>query len=373
MNDPLQPETDQTYQFTPHYKKAKKIIIFAAVLIALSVIGGVYFLILSTKNQYALTSFTQISTFTPTSIPTPFPFRDITIPYLRERSYQSSLGDLEKISESGNYTSYVTNYDSDGLKISGLLTKPLGEMPSQGWPAIIFVHGYIPPKTYQTTSQYSDYVDYLARNGFVIFKIDLRGHGNSEGEPSGAYYSSDYIVDVLNAYNALESSPFVNPKKIGLWGHSMAGNVVLRSMASKPTIPAVVIWAGAVYSYVDFREYGISDASYQPPQMSSERVRKRQQLLDTYGQPSEESFFWNQVAPTNYLSELKGAIQIHHAADDDVVDIAYSRNLISLLSKTSVPNEFHEYPQGGHNLTGSSFTLAMDNTIEFFRKYLDSK
>lgn len=321
--------------------------------------------------------------------PTPMPFNEITIPYLRDRTYTSTLGPLEELSQNANYTSFLTSYDSDGLKVNGLLTIPRDSSVSpqvtdssnqnilrndiKKYPAIIFIHGYIPPKQYQTTQNYASYVDYLARNGFVVFKIDLRGHANSEGEPSGAYYSSDYIIDTLNAYAALQKTDFVNPEKIGLWGHSMAGNVVMRSFAAKPTIPAVVVWAGAVYSYKDFGEYGISDSSYQLPQMNTERVRKRQQLLATYGEPKSGNQFWDLVAPTTFLDDLKGAVQLHHATNDNVVDIRYSKNLNEFLNKTSVEHEFHEYATGGHNLSDASFTQAMQQTVDFFKKHLTEK
>src|SRR5579862_4305149 len=140
----------------------------------------------------------------PTS--TPYPFEDLTIPYLRKLTFKSSLGDLQQIDQNDSYTSYLTSYTSEGLKINGLLTVPTGTPPDNGWPAIVFVHGYIPPKQYTTLSGYVDYVDYLARNGFVVFKIDLRGNGDSEGEPAGAYYSAGYVIDTLNAYAALQSA-----------------------------------------------------------------------------------------------------------------------------------------------------------------------
>ena len=305
------------------------------------------------------------------TLPIPFPFQEMTIPYLRARDYKSSLGDLEKFADNGSYTSYLTSYDSDGLKINGLLTQPKGEKPSGGWPAIIFIHGYIPPTQYQTTVNYSSYADYLARNGFVVFKIDLRGHNESEGEASGAYYSGDYIIDTLNAYTALQTSDLVNPKKIGLWGHSMAGNVVLRSLAAKPQIPAVVIWSGAVYTYSDMQEFGINDGSYRPPQNATERQRKRQELREQYGDFSPDSEFWKQVAATNYLNDIKGKIQINHTINDDVVPIGYSRNLNKLLDETKVIHELNEYSFGGHNFTGAVFTQAMEKTIEFFRKNLE--
>ena len=300
----------------------------------------------------------------------PLPFEELTIPFLKSRSYTSNLGELVLSSQSGTYSSYLTSYSSDNLKVEGLLTVPVGEKPEGGFPAIIFVHGYIPPTQYQTLTKYQDYVDYLARNGFVVFKIDLRGHGNSEGDASGAYYSSDYVVDVLSARVALQNSDFVNPTRIGLWGHSMAGNVIFRAAAAAPDVKAVVIWAGAVYSYEDLQKYGLDDNSYRPPANDTERQRKRQELFDRYGQFNPRSDFWTKVVATNYISEFEGAIQLHHAVDDTVVNIGYSRDLKSVLDNTLVKHELFEYPSGGHNMTGSAFGVAMGRTVSFFRENL---
>lgn len=298
--------------------------------------------------------------------PTPFPFSDMTIPDLRARDYVSSLGDLQEYSDNSNYTSYVTSYDSDGLKIYGLLTKPKGEMPARGWPAVVFVHGYIPPQEYSTTQKYNDYVNYLANRGLVVFKIDLRGHGSSEGQAFGAYYSSDYIIDTLNAHAALQSSGFVDPERIGLWGHSMAGNVVFRSFVARPEVKKVVIWAGAVYTYEDFQDFRIQDTSYQPPSDESERRQRREKLFNTHGEFDPEDDFWKQIVPTNYLDGVDGAVHVHHAINDSVVDIRYSRNLMQVLEGTRIEHELFEYISGGHNLTGVSFTQAMQRTADFY-------
>jgi len=312
----------------------------------------------------------KITTFRENPIPTPFPFIELTVPYLRQKTYESSLGELERRSQYQTYTSYLTSYTSDGLKINGLLTQPIGEPPVGGWPAIIFIHGYIPPTLYKTESNYVSYVDYLAKNGFVVFKIDLRGHADSEGKPGGAYYSAEYSVDVLNAYSALQKSGFVHPDKIGLWGHSMAGNVIMRSLSIKPEIPAAVIWAGAVYTYDDMKKYGIDDNSYRPPSSDTERQRKRRELFDTYGEFNPKSEFWQQVVPTNYLGDFDGAIQFHHAVDDAVVNIGYSRDVVKLFDEANITAELHEYQSGGHNLTGVSFNEAMQRTAAFFLKNL---
>ena len=346
-------------------------------LVVLVILGGiaVYYLTLGNSLKTSESSEVNISPKEIVSAavlpsPSPFLFQELTIPYLRNKEYNSMLGELERYTDNGTYTSYVTSYSSDGLKINGLLTQPKGEEPEGGWPAIIFIHGYIPPTSYRTTEKYVDHVNYLARNGFVVFKIDLRGHGNSEGEASGAYYSSDYIIDVLNARAALQRSDFVNPDKIGLWGHSMAGNVILRTLAVKGEIPAASIWGGAVYTYLDMTELGIQDGSYQPPSNQTERQKRRQLLRDTYGDPPGGNPFWDEVIATNYLGDMKGAIQLNHAVNDDVVSVEYSRVLNKLLDLTSIPHELKEYPGGGHNISNPGFTPAMQNTVEFFSKYL---
>ena len=302
--------------------------------------------------------------------PTPFLFQELTILYMRGRSYESSLSGLEKISENANYTSYLTSFMSDGLRINGLLTIPKGEMPDEGWPAVVFVHGYIPPSQYRTKQNYVSYVDFLARNNLVVFKIDLRGHDQSEGEAGGAYYSADYVTDTLSAYEALGRAEFVNDNRVGLWGHSMGGNVVFRSFVVRRDIPAVVIWAGAVYTYEDFGRYRISDNSYRPPSQAMQRRRYREELMRTYGEFSTESWFWRQVVPTNYLEGVDGVLQLNHAVDDAVVSVGYSRDLVKILDNTDIIHELNEYASGGHNISGEMFYRAMQNTVDFYQKNL---
>ncbi|HLB51814.1 MAG TPA: alpha/beta fold hydrolase [Patescibacteria group bacterium] len=344
-------------------------------LILIMIAGGIVvfllYLYIEKNHYYNITpEFSVSESKNNNTAPEPVPFEELTIPYLRSRKYTSTLGIMEIISENGSYVSYLTSYLSDGFKVYGQLTQPTGKKPEDGWPAIIFIHGYIPPAQYQTLVNYSSYVDYLARNGFVVFKIDLRGHGKSEGEPRGGYYSSDYVIDVLNAYAALQSSKFADKQKIGLWGHSMAGNVAFRSAVADKEIPAVVIWSGAVYTYEDLQEYGINDNSYRPPSEDSPGRRKRNELFETYGQFNSESDFWKQVVPVNYLAGVETAFQLNHAVNDNVVTVEYSRNLAKILNEISLVYELKEYFGGGHNMTGNSFNQAMRNTVEFFKKYL---
>ncbi|MBK8797420.1 MAG: alpha/beta fold hydrolase [Anaerolineales bacterium] len=189
--------------------------------------------------------------------------------------------------DGANYAQYIASYISEGNKIYGLLTIPFGDASEKGFKAIVFNHGYIPPDQYRTTERYEAYVDALARSGFVVFKIDLRGFGNSEGEPTGTYFSPDYTIDAIAALKSLQTLAYVDPEGIGMWGHSMAGNLVLRAMLIEPAIKAGVIWAGAVYSYDDFSRYSIEDPSYDPTAADVSASRQiGQQIRETYGPPN---------------------------------------------------------------------------------------
>ena len=55
----------------------------------------------------------------------------------------------------------------------------------------MFNHGYIAPEAYKSTERYLAYVDMLARHGYIVYKIDYRGHDRSEGDAKGAYSDQD--------------------------------------------------------------------------------------------------------------------------------------------------------------------------------------
>lgn len=309
---------------------------------------------------------------TPEATETPFTVgSELTIATLRELNIEGSDILIEEVLDNGtNYSRYIASYISEGNKIYGLLTIPFGDVPEGGFKAIVFNHGYIPPDSYQTTERYVAYVDALALSGFVVFKIDLRGHGDSEGEPSGSYFSPAYTIDAITALRSLQRMDIIDPEGIGMWGHSMAGNLVLRAMLIEPDIQAGVIWAGAVYSYDDFVTYGISDTSFVPSQTPTTGSSRRREIFDTYGAPNLAEPFWQAVSLTNNIEYLENPVQLHHAVDDDVVSVAYSRDLSTVLAETGHTYESYEYDGGGHNIGSPSFDLAMSRTIAFFLAYL---
>ena len=326
---------------------------------------------------------TQIASPTSTINPTPVENEvdfevgsEITIKYLRDLEINGSeITFEEKLADRSNYHQHLVSYISEGSKIYGLLTIPFGESPEGGFKAIVFNHGYIPPTDYRTTERYIAYVDHLARSGFVVFKIDYRGHGDSQGEPSGSYFSPGYTIDSIAALKSLQMMDIIDPQGIGMWGHSMAGNLVLRAMLIEPDIKAGVILAGAVYSYDDFVEYGITDNTYRPPatpetQGGSVRRSRSREIIEEFGLPDTQVDYWQAVSLTENIAYLKSPLQLHHAEDDAVVNIGYSIDLSAVLLENGKEFEFYSYEGGGHNLISPYFNQAIQRTVEFFRNNL---
>ncbi len=297
---------------------------------------------------------------------------ELTIDALLKRDIEGSPITIEQQLEDGaNYARYIASYLSEGNKIYGLLTVPFGDPPEDGFKAIVFNHGYIPPDQYRTTERYVAYVDALARAGFVVFKIDMRGFGNSEGEPTGTYFSPAYTIDAISALKSLQTLDYVDPEGIGMWGHSMAGNLVLRAMLIEPAIKAGVIWAGAVYSYDDMTRYSIDDPSYNPSSVATTSSRRiGQQIREMYGPPDTAVPYWKAVSLTEHIDLLQAPLQLHHALNDTVVSPGYSDDLAAALNVAGKSYEYYQYDSGGHNIASPAFTEAMRRTIEFFQLHL---
>ena len=273
----------------------------------------------------------------------------------------------EELAAGANYRRYYVYYLSEGFKIYALLTIPDGDVPADGWPGIVFNHGYIPPNEYRSTEKYEGYVDRLARSGYVIFRIDYRGHGHSEGSAQGAYGDPGYEVDVLNAVASLKRHPQVNPKKIGMWGHSMGGYLTLRTMVISDSVKAGVIWSGVVGDYPDLL-YKWPEGPGAVPTPGDAR-KWMSDWPTKFGTPEENPTFWNSISANSYLADLSGPLQLHYGTADADVPPQFSETLAEQMRAAGRAVEIYAYQGDDHNLS-SYFNLAMDRTIAFFDSIL---
>jgi len=311
--------------------------------------------------------------YTSPQVTTPTPTFPLNIQAMRARQYPGSSIVIEQVLEPGsNYTRVIASYKSDGLKIFALLTIPQGIKPETGWPVIVFNHGYIPPEQYRTTERYIAYVDSFARSGYIVFRPDYRGHGESEGIPEGAYYSPAYTIDVLNAVSSMQKYSEADPERVGMWGHSLGGNIALRSIVTKiGEIKAAVIWGGVVGSYDDLVSRWRRVTPWQPsPREAALRRSSRQKLFEKYGSPSANLEFWNSIDPTAHVDEITTPVQIHHGTSDEEVPVAFAESLYGKLKTAGKVAELYTYEGGDHNISDPFFSTAMARSIEFFDRYL---
>ena len=291
----------------------------------------------------------------------------IFIDSLRLGTYPGSNIKIEETLEPGsNYNRYIASYQSEGFKIYGLLTIPSSDKPKSGYPFIVFLHGYIPPSQYQTTDRYVAYQDGFAKNGFITYKIDLRGHGNSEGQPVNSHFSQAYVVDTLNAIASLKKYPQADPALIGIWGHSNGGEIGLKTMVVSKEIDAAVFWAGVVGSSQGMLETYNKDIPF------LNLDKETPDLVKQYGLPSQNPKFWQQLDPYTYLKDIGGPIQLHHGTADESVPIELSIQLKEALDKANKKVELYQYPNADHNLTNPAFDPAMERSVQFFKQHLSS-
>ncbi len=321
-------------------------------------------------------SATPRTTAPPTATPAFVASQDpnpLQINVMRQKSYPGSAITFERTLAPGpNYDQYVVSYRSDGYKIYALMTIPLGSRPADGWPVIIFNHGYIPPAQYVTTERYVAYVAAIASSGYIVFKPDYRGHGRSQGPTTGGGYGAPgYTDDVLNALASLQAYPAADPDRIGMWGHSMGGSITLRAMVVSKAVKAGVIWAGAVGPYPDVFALGTAPYAARSPgeTVPDGPLGWRQRLTAEYGTPAQNPRFWASISPNSYLAGISGPLQLHHSLTDPEISVAASRLLYQELRAAGKPAELYMYPKDDHNLS-ANFVTAMQRSIAFFDKYV---
>lgn len=85
--------------------------------------------------------------------------------------------------------------------------------------------------------------DYLTRNGIAVLRYDDRGVGESKGNPTLST-SADFANDGAAAIAYLKTRKEINPKKIGIIGHSEGGMIAPMLAANDKSLAFLVLLAG---------------------------------------------------------------------------------------------------------------------------------
>lgn len=143
------------------------------------------------------------------------------------------------------YTSTDVSFVNDAAKIDlqGTFSVPHGKGP---FPAVVLVAGSGPQDRDENVFNHKLFLvlaDHLARQGIAVLRYDKRGVGKSGGVYKGAT-TFDFASDTEAALRFLRTRAEVDPRKIGIVGHS-EGGVIAPVVATKdPAIAFVVLLAG---------------------------------------------------------------------------------------------------------------------------------
>jgi dienelactone hydrolase len=188
---------------------------------------------------------------------------------------------VHAVDETDAYTRYKVSYaslpgDPVVSRIAAWLLVPHGATAPR--PAIVTLHQTIPqgkdePAGIDASLPWMAYADYYARRGYVALAPDAVGYGE---RTRGCYANSGYelgdawpllrphpqmtllglmLFDVTRAIDYLEGRPEVDPKRIGVIGHSQGGILVNGVLGLEPRFKVGIASCG----YGIFRQDGYYD------------------------------------------------------------------------------------------------------------------
>lgn len=264
---------------------------------------------------------------------------------LRTREYTGSAITVEQtLPHQSGFTPYIVSYVSDGLKIYAAMNVPDGNGP---FPVIILNHGYFNASSFSTGDGTKAMAEILARNGYLTLASDYRGHGKSEDDGQGSRgHRPEYAIDVLNLIASVKNLDKVSPDRIGMWGHSMGGEVALRVAEVTNELKAIVLWAPTTTRYSDNAFSG------------------RRQPAPSSNPVSDKS------SPMNYLQYVSTPISLHQGLVDTEVKPESTKQLNEALKNEGKSVEYFEYPGQDHNFRNLGWDEISRRTLTFFDKYL---
>jgi len=141
------------------------------------------------------------------------------------------------------YEEEEVTYTNGDVRLAGTLT-----FPSEGgpFPAAILISGSGPQDRNEEVFGHKPFLvlsDHLSRAGIAVLRVDDRGVGGSGGSTSEST-TEDFAGDVLAGIAFLKNRPEVDPKRIGLIGHSEGGIIAPLVASRSDDVAFVIMLAG---------------------------------------------------------------------------------------------------------------------------------
>ena len=253
-------------------------------------------------------------------------------------------------------TEYGTLKANDGQTLYYSMLKPRNFSAARRYPVMLSTYGG--PHAQHVSRKWGNLFDqYMAQQGFVVFRLDNRGSSRRERSFTDAIYGAlgkHEVEDQISGIDWLAQQSFVDPKRIGVFGWSYGGFMSLRLLAAASNKLAMGV---AVAPVTDWSLY---DTHY------------TEQFVGAT--PKQDPAAYAQSGVFAHLDGLTAPLLLVHGMADDNVLFSNSTRLIDALVNQGVQFDLMTYPGGKHGISGRKAQVHVYRTIEaFFKRQLGTQ
>ena len=236
------------------------------------------------------------------------------------------------------------------------LTKPSPFDPARRYPVLVHVYGG--PGVQRVRRDFPPLIQQiLAQAGFAVFELDNRGGSNRHKGFEDAIHGELGRIEVddqLAGVDYLRSLAWVDRQRIGVFGHSYGGYMVLKCLgraAGTGTFAAGV-------SIAPVTRWELYDTHY------TERY---------LGTPEDNPAGYARSSVFPAVEAIDVPLLLMHGMADDNVLFSHSTELMRVLQDAGVPFELMTYPGSKHALQERSVAIHRYRyLLEFFGRNLRS-
>jgi dipeptidyl-peptidase-4 len=244
----------------------------------------------------------------------------------------------------------------DGTPLNAFMIKPPDFDPSKTYPVLIYTYGG--PGSQIVANSWKKGIGRLwhqlmAQHGFLVFGLDNRGTGGRGTEWMWTVYRKlgEYEVkDHLSGVKYLQTLPYVDGDRIGIWGWSYGGYTTCMCMLKEPDSFKVGV---AVAAVTDWKNY---DTIYTEKYM---------------GTPEDNPEGYAKSTVMEYTDRLKGRLLLVHGGLDDNVHMANTMQLAQAFQNAGKQFDLMVYPDKEHSILGKEARVHLFEMItEYFLENL---
>ncbi len=249
----------------------------------------------------------------------------------------------------------------DRLKLCGVWHIP--EKPTTK--VIVLAHGLTVDKDEEGI--FVDLAELLKENSYAVFRLDFRGHGESEGESIDTTISGE-VSDVDDSIKLVETEGY---KNIGLLGASVGGGIAaLYSAENQKNLKCLCLWNPSL-------NYDHTFLNPITPWLKNRRLQMMEDLKNkgwtTVGSRKKvygKKFFeeMTQFYPYKALLKITIPTVIIHGTNDKYVPYEDAKNYVkNLKNGTLITIKDGEH---GFQDRPEDRKIATSETLKFFLQYL---